>query len=62
MSLPAPQPNVWVSFLTRLLLIFAAWTLFIKYLFPVSYALAYGEHLARYIYWDLWPLAHVWLG
>src|SRR5690606_133677 len=24
--------------------------------------LAYGEPWARYIYWDLWPLAHIWLG
>ncbi|MGM0544949.1 MAG: hypothetical protein ACQERP_13910 [Pseudomonadota bacterium] len=62
MSLPAPQPNGWIRFLAHLLFILAAWTLFIKYLFPVGYALAYGEPLARYIYWDLWPLAHVWLG
>ncbi|MDR5876489.1 hypothetical protein [Vreelandella gomseomensis] len=61
MSLPAP-PNAWIRFLAHLLFILAAWTLFIKYLFPVGYALAYGEPWARYIYWDLWPLAHVWLG
>lgn len=62
MSLPAPQPSAWISFLAHLLFILAAWTLFIKYLFPVGYALAYGEPWARYIYWDLWPVAHVWLG
>ncbi|WP_386082717.1 hypothetical protein ACFIOZ_05655 [Vreelandella sp. F11] len=61
MPLPAP-PNAWIRFLAHLLFILAAWTLFIKYLFPVGYALAYGEPWARYIYWDLWPVAHVWLG
>ncbi|MGE6776181.1 hypothetical protein ACQKFL_00890 [Vreelandella titanicae] len=62
MSLPAPQPNAWIRFLAHLLFILAAWTLFIKYLFPIGYGLAYGEPWARHIYWDLWPLAHVWLG
>ena len=63
MSLPNRQPaNAWISFLAHLLFILAAWTLFIKYLFPIGYALAHGEPWARYIYWDLWPLAHVWLG
>lgn len=62
MSLPAPPANAWIRFLAHLLFILAAWTLFIKYLFPIGYALAYGEPWARYIYWDLWPLAHVWLG
>lgn len=62
MSLHARQPNAWISFLAHLLFILAAWTLFIKYLFPVGYSLTYGEPLARYIYWDLWPVAHVWLG
>ncbi|MBV2127487.1 hypothetical protein [Arsukibacterium indicum] len=52
----------WISFLAHLLFILAAWTLFIKYLFPIVYSLAYGEPLTRYIYWDLWPIAHIWLG
>ncbi|MCA1771339.1 MAG: hypothetical protein LC677_01370, partial [Halomonas sp.] len=62
MPLPAPPPTAWIRFLAHLLFILAAWTLFIKYLFPFGYALAYGEHWARYIYWDLWPVAHAWLG
>lgn len=51
----------WTTFLAHLFLILVAWTLFIKYLFPIAYALARGEAWATYIYWDLWPVAHVWL-
>ncbi|MEX2389759.1 MAG: hypothetical protein WD534_17915 [Phycisphaeraceae bacterium] len=40
----------------------AAWTITIKYLFPLGYAAAEGEPLGRYIAWNLWPAAHVWLG
>lgn len=59
---PSPQPaNAWVTFLAHLLLILAAWTVFIKYLFPIGFALATGEHWTSHIYWDLWPVVHVWL-
>lgn len=54
--------HTWIMFLAHLLLILAAWTLFIKYLFPITFALASGEAWTTYIYWDLWPLAHIWLG
>lgn len=53
--------NRWTVFLAHLFLILAAWTIFIKYLFPVAFALAGEEPWATYIYWDLWPLAHIWL-
>ncbi len=33
----------------------------IKYLFPLAYASAYGLPLTTHIFWDLWPVAHVWL-
>lgn len=59
---PGKFPNAWIRFLAHLLFILAAWTLFIKYLFPMGFALASGDPWTRYIYWDLWPLAHVWLG
>ena len=39
----------------------AAWTLVIKYLFPIAYAAAHGLPLTTHIFWDLWPVAHVWL-
>ncbi|WP_237059104.1 hypothetical protein [Microbulbifer sediminum] len=54
--------NRWVTFLAHFLFILAAWTVFIKYLFPIGYALAIGEPWMRYIYWDFWPVVHVWLG
>lgn len=52
----------WVTFLAHLLFLLAAWSLFIKYLFPIAYALHAGEPWATHVFWDLWPLAHVWLG
>ncbi len=54
--------NCWITFLAHSLFILAAWTLFIKYLFPIGYSLAHGEPWSRYIYWDAWPMAHIWVG
>lgn len=51
----------WIRFLAHLFLILVAWTIFIKYLFPIGFALATGEAWGTYIYWDLWPAAHLWL-
>ncbi len=52
----------WPVFLAHMLFLLVAWTLFIKYLFPVAFALAEGIEWHTHIYWDLWPIAHVWLG
>jgi hypothetical protein len=52
----------WPWFLAHLLFILAASSVFIKHLFPVVFALAIGEPWSRHVFWDLWPLAHVWLG
>ena len=52
----------WPVFLAHMLFLLAAWTVFIKYLFPLAFALAEGIEWHAYIYWDLWPIAHVWLG
>ena len=60
-SRPEHLRNPWTTFLAHLFLILVAWTLFIKYLFPIAYALANEEPWATYIYWDLWPVAHIWL-
>lgn len=57
-----PERSQWIQFLAHYLFFLAAWTLFIKYLFPVAYALAYGESWSSHIYWDAWPIAHLWLG
>ncbi|SHK28290.1 hypothetical protein SAMN05216369_1342 [Marinobacter antarcticus] len=51
----------WITFLAHLLLILVAWTIFIKYLFPIGFALVSNEPWTTYIYWDLWPVAHLWL-
>ncbi len=60
---PAQQSSdTWVTFIAHFLFILAAWTMFIKYLFPIAFALASGEPWTRYIYWDFWPVIHVWLG
>jgi hypothetical protein len=49
-------------FLAHLLFFLAAWTVVIKYLFPIAYALAYGEPTFGHVYLDLWPVAHVAVG
>lgn len=59
---PQKRSDTWTTFLAHLLFILAAWTVFIKYLFPLGFALANGEPIGSHIYWDLWPLAHIWMG
>ena len=49
-------------FLAHFLFVLAAWTVVIKYLFPVGYALAHGLPAATHVYLDFWPVFHVWLG
>ena len=60
-ALPPPRSG-WIVFLAHLLFILAAWSVFIKYIFPIAFALAEGVALTTYIFWDFWPIAHVWLG
>ena len=43
------------------LIFIAAWTILIKFIFPVLYALNYGENITKYIMWDFWWVAHLWL-
>nr|WP_296749531.1 hypothetical protein [Thioalkalivibrio sp.] len=52
----------WITFLAHLLFVLAAWSVFIKYVFPVTFALFTGDDWHTNIFWDLWPVAHVWLG
>ena len=49
-------------FLAHFLFVLAAWTVVIKYLFPVAYALAHGIAPGTHVYLDFWPVFHVWLG
>lgn len=50
------------KFFAHFLFILAAWTVVIKYLFPIGYSLAHGEAPGTHVYVDLWPVVHVWLG
>ena len=49
-------------FLADFLFVLAAWTLVIKYVFPVAYALNEGVPFLTYVMWDFWWVAHIWLG
>jgi hypothetical protein len=51
-----------VRFLAHFLFILAAWTVVIKYLLPIGFALHEGVPLDRYIMWDLWWIVHIALG
>ena len=49
-------------FLADFLFVLAAWTLVIKYIFPVAFALNEGVPVLTYVMWDFWWVAHIWLG
>lgn len=49
-------------FLAHFLFVLAAWTLVIKFVFPVAWALAEGAPPLTYVWWDFWWVAHCWLG
>lgn len=57
-----PPPAAWgatPAFFAHFLCILAAWTVVIKYLFPIAYALAEGTPVGTYVFLDFWPLVHV---
>ena len=51
-----------LRFLADFLFVLAAWTLVIKYVFPMAYALNEGVPVLTYVMWDFWWVAHIWLG
>lgn len=51
-----------LRFLAHFLFILAAWTVVIKYLFPLGFAWWRGEPLLTYVFLDFWPVVHVWVG
>ena len=51
-----------LSFFAHFLFILSAWTLTIKFFFPIAYAVAHGLPLGAHIYWDFWWVVHIWLG
>jgi hypothetical protein len=51
-----------IVFFAHFLFILAAWTLVIKFIFPICYALAEGAPPLTHVYWDFWWVVHIWLG
>ena len=49
-------------FLAHFLFVLAAWTITIKFVFPIAWALAEGAPLLEHVWWDFWWVAHLWLG
>jgi hypothetical protein len=56
------MPTPLLRFTAHFLFILAAWTVVIKYLFPIGFALAEGSPPFKYVLLDFWPVAHVWVG
>lgn len=50
-----------IRFLAHFLILLAAWTLVIKFVFPIVHDAAYGQPLGTHIYWDFWWVIHLWL-
>ncbi len=51
-----------IAFLAHFLFVLAAWTLVIKFAFPVAFALAEGAPPGAWVMWDFWWVVHIWLG
>jgi hypothetical protein len=51
-----------IAFFAHFLFVLAAWTLTIKFFFPVAMALAEGLPASTYLLWDFWWVIHIWLG
>lgn len=49
-------------FLAHFLFVLAAWTLTIKFAFPIAMATVEGAPLLSLVWWDFWWVAHLWLG
>jgi hypothetical protein len=48
-----------LRFLAHWLIILAAWTLTIKFAFPIIYDMHYGHAPGTHIYWDFWWVVHL---
>ena len=49
------------TFLAHFLIVLAAWTVTIKFLFPIAFAAVEGAPLLSHVYWDFWWVIHLWL-
>lgn len=50
-----------IRFFAHWLIILAAWTLVIKYAFPLVFDTAYDHPLGTHVLWDFWWVIHLWL-
>ncbi len=50
-----------MRFFAHFFIVLAAWTVVIKYLFPIGMSIALGEPLTRHILWDFWWVIHLTL-
>ena len=50
-----------IPFFAHTLIVLAAWTVTIKFVFPVAFAVAEGAPIGTYVYWDFWWVVHLWL-
>lgn len=50
-----------IRFLAHWLILLAAWTLVIKFAFPIVHDAVYGHPIGTNIYWDFWWVIHLWL-
>ena len=50
-----------VRFLANFLFILASWTLVIKFVLPLVFAWYEEVPLDKYVMWDFWWVAHLWL-
>jgi hypothetical protein len=57
----AEGPGGFATFLAHFLILLAAWTVTIKFLFPAVFSLFEGSPLTTHIYWDFWWVVHLWL-
>ena len=51
-----------LPFFAHFLFVLAAWTLVIKFAFPIAMAVTEGSPAGTYVYWDFWWVVHIWLG
>ncbi len=56
------KKQIWFNFLAAWLFLIAAWTILIKFIFPIIYSINYNESVFSFIMWDFWWIAHIWLG
>jgi hypothetical protein len=50
-----------IAFLAHFLIVLAAWTVTIEFLFPIAYARGVGAPLDTFMYWAVWGVVHLWL-